>query len=67
MYLGNAMELGSDEEVYNNTKHPYTKALMSAVPIPILNWNAINPLNCLKASCLHQLIRHLAVCSGLAA
>ena len=34
MYLGNAMELGSDEEVYNNTKHPYTKALMSAVPIP---------------------------------
>jgi len=28
------MELGSDEEVYNNTKHPYTKALMSAVPIP---------------------------------
>ena len=34
MYLGNAMELGSDEEVYNDTKHPYTKALMSAVPIP---------------------------------
>ena len=34
MYLGNAMELGSDKEVYDNTKHPYTKALMSAVPIP---------------------------------
>ena len=34
MYLGNAMELGSDVEVYNDTKHPYTKALMSAVPIP---------------------------------
>lgn len=34
MYLGNAMELGSDDEVYNHTKHPYTKALMSAVPIP---------------------------------
>ncbi|OOF51638.1 murein tripeptide/oligopeptide ABC transporter ATP binding protein OppF [Rodentibacter trehalosifermentans] len=34
MYLGNAMELGSDDEVYHHTKHPYTKALMSAVPIP---------------------------------
>ena len=34
MYLGNAMELGSDEDVYHHTKHPYTKALMSAVPIP---------------------------------
>lgn len=34
MYLGNAMELGSDDEVYHHTQHPYTKALMSAVPIP---------------------------------
>lgn len=34
MYLGNAVELGTDDEVYNHTKHPYTKALMSAVPIP---------------------------------
>ncbi|TYB07647.1 murein tripeptide/oligopeptide ABC transporter ATP binding protein OppF [Aggregatibacter actinomycetemcomitans] len=34
MYLGNAMELGTDDEVYKHTKHPYTKALISAVPIP---------------------------------
>ncbi|QLB13575.1 oligopeptide transport system ATP-binding protein [Bisgaardia hudsonensis] len=34
MYLGNAVELGSYEQVYHHTKHPYTKALMSAVPIP---------------------------------
>lgn len=34
MYLGNVVELGTKEEVYHNTKHPYTKALMSAVPIP---------------------------------
>ena len=34
MYLGNAVELGTDDEVYKHTKHPYTKALMSAVPIP---------------------------------
>lgn len=34
MYLGNAVELGTDDEVYHHTAHPYTKALMSAVPIP---------------------------------
>lgn len=34
MYLGNAVELGTDNEVYLHTKHPYTKALLSAVPIP---------------------------------
>ncbi|HDR1021932.1 TPA: murein tripeptide/oligopeptide ABC transporter ATP binding protein OppF [Pasteurella multocida] len=34
MYLGNAVELGDYEQVYHDTKHPYTKALMSAVPIP---------------------------------
>lgn len=34
MYLGNAVELGTYKEVYEHTKHPYTKALMSAVPIP---------------------------------
>lgn len=34
MYLGNVVEMGSDEAVYNHTQHPYTKALMSAVPIP---------------------------------
>ncbi|MBE2896151.1 murein tripeptide/oligopeptide ABC transporter ATP binding protein OppF [Pasteurellaceae bacterium HPA106] len=34
MYLGNAVELGDYVSVYTDTKHPYTKALMSAVPIP---------------------------------
>ena len=34
MYLGNAVELGVDKAVYGNPTHPYTKALMSAVPIP---------------------------------
>ena len=34
MYLGNVMELGSKKDVYDHTKHPYTKALMQAVPIP---------------------------------
>ena len=34
MYLGNVEELGSKSQVYNDTKHPYTKALMQAVPVP---------------------------------
>lgn len=34
MYLGNAAELGLNKAVYGNPTHPYTKALMSAVPLP---------------------------------
>lgn len=34
MYLGNLVELASSEELYTNTLHPYSKALLSAVPIP---------------------------------
>ena len=34
MYLGSVMELADSDELYQNTLHPYSKALLSAVPIP---------------------------------
>lgn len=34
MYLGRLIELAASEDLYENPKHPYTKALLSAVPIP---------------------------------
>ncbi|MCJ8012444.1 ATP-binding cassette domain-containing protein [Paenibacillus sp. KQZ6P-2] len=35
MYLGSMMETASRDELFKNPLHPYTKALLSAVPIPI--------------------------------
>lgn len=32
MYLGEIVEIGETEEIFNNPKHPYTKALLSSVP-----------------------------------
>ncbi|MGL4738736.1 MAG: ABC transporter ATP-binding protein [Cellulosilyticaceae bacterium] len=34
MYLGSLVEMASREEIFANPKHPYTKALFSAIPVP---------------------------------
>jgi oligopeptide transport system ATP-binding protein len=54
MYLGRVVEIASSRELYENPRHPYTEALLSAVPIPdptakrqriMLQGDVPNPIN----------------------
>jgi oligopeptide/dipeptide ABC transporter ATP-binding protein len=63
MYLGRIVELAPDQELYKNPLHPYTKALLSAVPIPdplanteesiILSGDVPSPVNPPKGCTFH--------------
>ena len=35
MYLGQVVELGETEDVFTHPRHPYTQALLSAIPVPV--------------------------------
>ena len=35
MYLGKIIEIGNTEQIFSDPKHPYTEAILSAVPIPV--------------------------------
>lgn len=38
MYLGKIVEIGSRDEIFHESRHPYTKALLSAVLVPDVNF-----------------------------
>lgn len=43
MYLGQCVEKASSDELFRNPRHPYTKALLSAIPVPNLSKRHMKP------------------------
>lgn len=73
MYVGKIMEVGEAEEVYQGPRHPYTEALMSAVPVIdpdvkperiLLQGDVPNPANAPSGCTFHPRCRYAKkICS----
>ncbi|WP_413282746.1 ABC transporter ATP-binding protein [Vibrio sp. MA40-2] len=44
MYLGQVLEMGTTDEIFNNPRHPYTQALLSSIPQPVPGANQLKIL-----------------------
>ncbi|GAE72359.1 oligopeptide transport ATP-binding protein OppF [Cutibacterium acnes JCM 18916] len=75
MYLGRIMEIGDEEQIYERSTHPYTQALLSAVPVSdpsargmrhqiLLHGDVPSPANPLRVSLSHQVLAGATVVLG---
>jgi len=74
MYLGNIVEMGTTEELFAEPQHPYTEALLSAIPEPdplwegdriILRGNVPSPLNPPSGCKFHTRCPHIIPPEGM--
>lgn len=73
MYLGQLVELADDNDLYNSPLHPYTQALLSAVPVPdpkvkkvriILTGDVPSPVNPPEGCRFHtRCFKYMDICS----